>query len=161
MELRRSLPGELPEVGELTVTAYEEFTRGPSDGYVAQLRDAGRRFREAELWVAVDAGGLLGTVTCCPPGSPWREIAQHDHEGEFRMLAVHPRGRGRGVGTALVRLCEERARAHGATTLLLSSLPVMADAQRIYRARGFRRAPELDWDPVPDVHLVAFRKELT
>ena len=161
MELRRATPDDLEAVGELTVTAYAPFTRGPADGYVAELRNARRRFREAELWVAVQDGRLLGTVTCCPPGSPWREIARDDREGEFRMLAVHPEARGRGAGAALVALCEERARGHGATRMVLSSLPGMAAAHRIYAAAGYTRAPERDWDPAPGVHLVGFRKELT
>ncbi|WP_310527193.1 GNAT family N-acetyltransferase, partial [Nocardioides sp.] len=45
---------------------------------------------------------------------------------EFRMLAVHPDARGQGVGTALARLCEERARAQGATAMVLSSLREMS-----------------------------------
>ena len=55
-----------------------------------------------------DDGTLLGSVTSCPPGSPWRELSV-EGEGEFRMLAVAPAARGRGVGEALVRQCEERA----------------------------------------------------
>ena len=161
MELRRAAVDDLAGVGELTVAAYAEFTRGPADGYVTELRDAGRRFLEAELWVAVEDGRLLGTVTCCPPGSPWREVATNDAEGEFRMLAVHPSARGRGVGTALIALCEERARCQGATRVVLSSLPGMAQAHRLYAVAGYTRAPGLDWDPAPDVHLIAFSKELT
>ena len=64
---------------------------GPDDPYVARLRDTAARDRDAELWVAVRAttATLLGCVTFCPPGSPWRELARED-EGEFRMLAVAP-----------------------------------------------------------------------
>ena len=55
---------------------------------------------------------VLGCVTICPPGSPWREISRDD-EGEFRMLAVAPAVRGRGVGEALVRMCVDRFRSEG------------------------------------------------
>ncbi len=64
-------------VGEVTVAAYAEFTTGPQDAYIAHLRDAATRDREAELWVATpdDRDDLvLGTVTICPDGSPWREL---------------------------------------------------------------------------------------
>jgi len=159
MELRRATREELPEIGELTLAAYDEFVNGPEEGYRDQLADATSRFEDAELWVAVDGGDLLGTVTYCPPGSRWRELAG-DGEGEFRMLAVHPRGRGRGAGQALADLCERRARADGATRMVLSSLPTMASAHRIYGRLGYTRAPERDWSPDVDVHLVAFTKEL-
>src|SRR5688572_22589828 len=100
MELRLARPADLDAVAALTVAAYEEFVGGPEEGYRDQLAAAARRYEEAELWVAVDGDALLGTVTACPPGSPWRELAT-DGEGEFRMLAVHPDARGRGVGHAL------------------------------------------------------------
>lgn len=160
MELRRALPDELDDVGDLTVEAYAPFTLGPADPYVARLRDARSRDREAELWVAAEGDRLLGTVTYCPPGSPWRELAGDD-EGEFRMLAVAPDAQGRGVGAALVGLCDERASLHGASAMVLSSLRGMREAHRVYERLGYTRRPELDWEPVPGVHLIAYRKELT
>lgn len=158
--LRRATGDDLPAVGDLTVAAYQEFTLGPDDPYVARLADAGPRFREAELWVAVDGDRLLGTVTSCPPGSPWRELAG-DHEGEFRMLAVHPDARGRGVGQALAALCEDRAREHGATAMVLSSLAEMRSAHRVYARLGYSRLPARDWSPLPGVDLLAFGRELS
>ena len=160
MELRRARPEELPALGDLTVAAYADFTLGPANPYVERLRDTASRDVQGELWVAVEGDELLGCVTCCPPGSPWRELAG-EHEGEFRMLAVAPAARGRGVGAALAALCEERAREHGATAMVLSSLPEMTHAHRIYAGLGYRRDPARDWDPVPGVHLIAFTKELS
>jgi GNAT superfamily N-acetyltransferase len=159
MELRRARPEELPALGELTVAAYADFTLGPTDPYVERLRDTAARDAQGELWVAVEGEELLGCVTWCPPGSPWRELAA-GHEGEFRMLAVAPHARGRGAGAALAARCEERAREHGATAMVLSSLPQMTHAHRVYAALGYRRDPARDWDPVPGVHLIAFVKEL-
>ncbi|PUA80278.1 GNAT family N-acetyltransferase [Nocardioides currus] len=159
MELRLAEPDELDAVGDLTVAAYVQFTTGPNDSYVAKLRDAATRAAQAELWVAVEDGRLMGTVTSCPPGSAWHEIAT-DHEGEFRMLAVHPDARGRGVGTALATLCEDRAREHGASAMVLSTLREMTGAHRIYERLGYERVPERDWSPLPGVQLIAFAKQL-
>nr|WP_221634620.1 GNAT family N-acetyltransferase [Nocardioides luti] len=157
--MRRATTDDLEAAGEVTVAAYEPFTLGPTDPYVARLRDTATRDREAELWVAEEDGAVLGTVTVCPPGSPWRELAG-PHEGEFRMLSVAPTAQGSGVGEALARLAVDRAREQGATAVVLSSLEDMAGAHRLYGRLGFRRAPERDWAPVPGVSLIAFHLPL-
>ena len=160
MEIRRAASDEHAEIGELTVAAYAAFTKGAEDFYVQHLRDAAARDRDAELWVAVDDGVVVGTVTIAPEGSPWRELGKPG-EGEFRMLAVAPAARGRGVGEALVRHAVDRFRAEDLTRVVLCSLREMGAAHRIYQRLGFERAPELDWSPQPDVHLIAFTLELT
>jgi len=74
------------------------------------------------------------------------------------MLAVDPDARGTGAGTALAGLCEERARAHGAVGMAISSLAEMTDAHRIYSRLGYARDPGRDWSPLPGVELIAFSK---
>jgi len=157
--VRRAAPGDLDMAGEVTVAAYEEFTEGPDDHYIALLRDAARRDREAELWVAERDGSVVGTVTIALPGSPWREIGADD-EGEFRMLAVSPAARRQGVGEALMRVVMDRFRSLGFRGVVLSSLAQMTSAHRVYERHGFRRAPERDWSPVPGVDLIAYVTEL-
>ncbi|HEY3528088.1 MAG TPA: GNAT family N-acetyltransferase [Nocardioides sp.] len=161
MQIRRARPEDLAAAGDVTVAAYAEFSEGNTDGYVERLRDAARRDREAEVWVATpdDSEEILGTVTICPDGSVWREVSKPG-EGEFRMLAVAPEARGRGVGGALVDLVVDRFRQEGARAVVMSTLPVMTSAHRIYEAVGFVRAPELDWSPTETVHLIGYRLEL-
>jgi ribosomal protein S18 acetylase RimI-like enzyme len=157
--VRRARSEDLEAAGEVTVAAYEQFTLGPADPYVAKLRDAAARHREAELWVAELDGEVVGTVTIALEGSPWREISEPD-EGEFRMLAVAPSAQRRGVGDALMRLVMSRFRDLGAHAIVLSSLAEMTAAHRVYERLGFRRLPDRDWSPVPGVDLLAFRAEL-
>lgn len=159
VRLRRATPADHDAVGEVTVAAYEEFTEGPSDSYIAKLRDAATRDREAELWLAELDDEVVGTVTITPEGSPWREIGRPG-EGEFRMLAVAPEARGRGVGEALMGLVLDRFRDLGAEAIVLSSLADMKAAHRVYGRLGFVRLPERDWSPVPGVDLLAYRAEL-
>jgi ribosomal protein S18 acetylase RimI-like enzyme len=161
MQIRRALPEDLDAVGEVTVAAYAEFSDDDTDDYVHHLRDAATRDREAELWVATpdDSEEILGTVTITPAGSPWREVSR-EGEGEFRMLAVAPAARGAGVGASLVALVVDRFRREGASAVVMSTLPRMRAAHRIYERAGFAREPARDWSPVPGVDLVAYRLEL-
>ena len=161
MLVRRAREHEHAAIGEVTVAAYEEFTQAAEVGYVEHLRDAASRDREAELWVAADedTGKILGTVTLCPVGSPWREIGSDD-EAEFRMLAVAPTAQRRGVGSALMELVVRRAAEDGAAAIVLSSLAEMTAAHRVYERQGFARVPDRDWSPVAGVDLIAYRKEL-
>jgi ribosomal protein S18 acetylase RimI-like enzyme len=155
MMIRRARDTDLEVVGEITVAAYADFVSGPDDTYLAKLRDAAAREREAELWVATLGARVLGSVTLCPDGSPWREIARGD-EGEFRMLSVAPDAQRMGVGEALVRHCLDRSRETGRTGMVLSSLPEMTAAHRVYARFGFVRTPERDWSPQVGVDLWAF-----
>lgn len=165
MRIRRAEPRDHAAIGEVTVAAYAGLDEAAESGYVEKLRDAAARDREAELWVATvsDAGDtgdtVLGTVTVCHDGSPWREIGRGD-EGEFRMLAVAPQAQGQGVGSALVELCVNRFREVGAPRVVLSTVPSMHAAHRLYERHGFVRAPDRDWSPVPGVDLVAYLLDL-
>jgi ribosomal protein S18 acetylase RimI-like enzyme len=161
VRIRRATPADHAAVGEVTVAAYADHLTGPDDAYAARLRNAAARDLEAELWVATegDPEEVLGSVTVCPDGSPWREIALGD-EGEFRMLAVAPSAQGRGVGEALASFCLDRFREQGAPAVVLSSSVGMTAAHRLYERLGFTRLPERDWSPVPGVDLIAYRKDL-
>ncbi|NPC43007.1 GNAT family N-acetyltransferase [Nocardioides sp. zg-1230] len=157
MEVRRIRPQEHAAAGEVCVAAYDPLLTGAEDDYRDRLRDVATRDAQAEVWVAALDDRVVGVVTYCPPGSPWREIGRDD-EGEFRMLAVHPAAQGSGAGTALARLCEQRAREDDATGMALSSLATMAAAHRVYARLGYVRDPGRDWSPVPGVDLLAFHK---
>jgi GNAT superfamily N-acetyltransferase len=177
--LRPALTEEVEAVGALTVAGYdaEGYLTLP-DGtfdhdYGGFLADGAARARDAELVVAVsnpaaqgpaplpgDGADLLGTITWCPPGSPFRELATEDHQGEIRTLSVSPDARGRGVGSALVDWCLHEARRLGLTEIVLSSLPDMLPAHRLYGSRGFERRPDLDWSPYQGVDLWGFSLDL-
>jgi ribosomal protein S18 acetylase RimI-like enzyme len=165
--VRAARPEEYAEAGRVTAEGYhaDQLLSGHGEsadtGYEVRLRDAAQRARESELLVAVDdSGRVLGTVTWCPAGSPWRELAAGADQGEFRMLSVAAAGRRQGVGRALVDACLDRARAAGMTEVVISSLPEMTAAHALYRRLGFVQAPELNHTPVPGVNLWGFRLRL-
>jgi len=155
--VRLARPDELGQVGRLTLEAYlADGMVDPAGSYAAELTDAPWRARQAELLVAVDSDGtLLGTITVCTPGSPLSEVS-FPGELEFRMLAVDPEARGRGVGEALVTAVLRRAVGVGAQRVVLCSGERMHAAHRLYARLGFIRLPERDWYPVPELKLLAF-----
>lgn len=153
-------------LGALTVAAYTALPGNVAEpDYDAELADvAGRAaLPSTTVLAAVDpgaAGAPLGGVTYIADGSsPLAEFADRDAAG-FRMLAVVPEARGRGVGEALAAACIERARSDGRAAVVIHSSPWMEAAHRLYARLGFRRDPGLDWTPVPGIDLVGFRLPL-
>lgn len=143
--VRVAEPGDLDRVGELTVQAYlADALLEPAHEYVEELRDAARRAATATVLVAVENGRVVGTITLAPAGTPYAEIARPG-EMELRMLAVDPEARGRRVGERLMQAAVERGLGWGAHAVVLSTMPEMRSAQRIYDRMGLRRAPERDW----------------
>lgn len=169
--IRLARPEDVAAAGRVTRQAY--LAAGfvtDTDPYADLLSDAARRAAHAELWVCVEeghvagpaardrlgAGRVVGTVTFVRPGTPYAEVSAAD-EGEFRMLAVDPAAHGRGLGELLVRHCQQRAGELGLSALVLSTLPQMRAAHRIYERLGFTRTPERDWRPRPEMLLITYR----
>jgi ribosomal protein S18 acetylase RimI-like enzyme len=144
--------------GELCVTAYVAGGHlDPSDGYSDTLRDVAGRADTTQVLVAVREDVVVGSVTICPPESPWAEFARPG-EFEFRFLAVDPDKWRQGIGEALVAACEERARQTAASAILIGVIDRNEAGHRMYRRLGFQREPERDWIPVPGVQLLAYRR---
>ena len=148
---------ELEQVGRLTLEAYlADGVVQPGSAYARELADASQRAQDATLLVAADPQGrLLGTITVCTPGSPLGELSRPG-ELEFRMLAVAPGARCRGVAERLVRAVLAQASEIGAHRVVLCSTVDMCVAHRLYTRLGFLRLPERDWQPVPGITLLAF-----
>lgn len=160
VEVRLVRPEEYEEAGRVVVSAYQALPGAHmSGGYAAELADVARRATEAEVYVALGSS-VLGCVTLVPgPASPWAEKLEAGEAG-IRMMAVTPPAQGRGIGTALLAECLARAGELGCRAVLLHSTPWMGAAHRMYVKAGFERLPERDWLPVPDVPLLAFRRDL-
>jgi ribosomal protein S18 acetylase RimI-like enzyme len=159
LEIRPVRPEEFETLGDLTVAAYRAVSEEMphQDTYDRQLRDVGRRAATSCVMVAVGpSDALLGGVTYVSgPDDPYSEEL-HEGEAGMRMLAVDPASQGRGVGRALVEWCLDRARRDGRRQMVLHTAEFMPAAVRLYERIGFRRAPELDFSPVPGVDLIAY-----
>ncbi len=154
-------PDEVGQAAGLVVDSYVGGGYIAADSpYVASLSDGEARAREADLLVARNAWGeVVGTVTYVRHGTSWAEISRPG-EAEFRMLAVDPRATGRGVGRALVQECLDRARADGASAVVISTTAEMRAAHRLYDRLGFVRTPDRDWSPRAGVDLWTYRVDI-
>lgn len=160
VEIRDVREGEFAAVGALTVDVYVgEGHVNPESPYVAELADTATRAAAAEILVAIHDGEVVGSVTVARPGTPFADIAR-EGELEFRMLAVAKQARGLGVGSALVHRVIDIARAEGRNGVVLTTMPTMADARRLYDRYGFAHVPERDWRTMAGTPLTVMRLEL-
>ena len=156
---------EVEAAGRVTVAANAEFAPADPDGpfaaswarYLVEMADAaGRSADGGILLVAIEDGRVVGTVTLyLAPGSmQWRP-----DDAMFRLLAVDPAARGRGIGRALFQACLERARAAGKRRMALHTTEWMTTARAMYERAGFHREPEGDAQ-LPGVSIIAYAAEL-
>jgi GNAT superfamily N-acetyltransferase len=89
----------------------------------AELTVRAEAIRAGEVWVAEEEGALAGLLELVPRGA----------EAEVRLMFVAPDRVGHGIGAALWRHMEARARAHGAVRVLLDADP---NAEPFYARMG-------------------------
>jgi ribosomal protein S18 acetylase RimI-like enzyme len=76
---------------------------------------------------------------------------------EMKRLFVRPAARGLGAGRALVARVIDEARALGYAEMVLDTLPMMAEAQHLYQAFGFRDIPQYCENPIPGARYLGRR----
>jgi ribosomal protein S18 acetylase RimI-like enzyme len=163
MEVRAVRPNEYAAAGEITAEAYREYAE-PGDGwpeYLLELADVAGRVERTEVFVALEAGRVVGCVTL------ELDQALGDDDKELppglsciRMLGVDREARGHGVGRALVQRCIDRSRESGKATVTLRTTRPMKAAQHLYQTMGFERDPARDMVYESGFRLLAFRLEL-
>lgn len=115
--------------------------------------------KRGDVFVAVADGNVLGMAVLARPDCEFRQIATSE-EAELHLLSVKASSRGRGIGAALVRTCEERARTLGFGTLVLSTQPTMLAAQCLYQRMGYQRNQGRDWQKSHGKSYLVFEKKL-
>lgn len=88
----------------------------------------------ALLHVAYLDGAPVGTVVLSPESR-----SNQPHRADVQKLMVHRRGRGRGIGRALMAALEDSARAQGRIVLCLDTA-TGSPAERLYESLGWQRA---------------------
>jgi GNAT superfamily N-acetyltransferase len=89
---------------------------------------------------------IVGTIVFYPPlrstGSPWLERPDVAHFGQF---AVDPALQRRGIGSRLMDLVEEQARAVGAKEIALDTAEPAMHLIELYQRRGYRFIEYAQW----------------
>jgi ribosomal protein S18 acetylase RimI-like enzyme len=164
LRLRDARASELDEAGLLIRDAYQEYGASfPTevwDGYAREIMDVRSRVDDSELIVAEDRGRIVGCVTFYPRASQSDDSTWPSEWAGIRLLAVHPDARGQGIGRALMDECSRRCRQRSVPTLVLHTTEAMTVARGMYERMGFIRTPEFDFNPAPNVVVMAYRLDL-
>ncbi|MFI9766670.1 GNAT family N-acetyltransferase [Streptomyces sp. NPDC052415] len=141
----------LSRTGELAELLLDAVEGGASVGFLASLDRAAaeawwkdRAQGPFAVWVALDGGRIVGTVSLAFPDKP-----NSRHRAELVKLMVHRDARGRGLGRTLLTTAEQAAAAAGITLLHLDT-ETGSPAERLYRSAGWTRAgmiPDYAADP--------------
>lgn len=133
--LRRPRAGDLGRVvqlhGELYTRefGYDWTFEALVAGIVAQFaRDFDARRERA--WIAERGGEVVGSVFL---------VRKSPGVAKLRLLIVHPKARGIGLGGRLTRACLAFARRKGYRKIVLWTQSHLDAARAIYAAEGFRR----------------------
>jgi mycothiol synthase len=150
VNVRRPALADVEAVVEL-VAAYDSSLGAPPDASVDDLREEWADIDlERDAWLFELDGRLAGYG--CVFGQP-EKLSTDGY--------VHPALRGRGVGSAILRLSEERARELGAAQIRNATLHADTGGRALFEARGYefqraflRMSVDLDGEPpapsVPD-----------
>jgi ribosomal protein S18 acetylase RimI-like enzyme len=149
-EIREAAEEDGESIADLWTEAYVTLgVGGRTEPYAtADFRASARRGKvfvvdRGDRMAGAGGGRIAGVVVLLAPGAPGRVAAEGD-EAELSRLAVASAARGMGIGRALTRFCEERARAAGWSAITLWSRPRQVEAHRLYESLGYRRVPERD-----------------
>lgn len=164
MIVRDVLEQDLPYVRELRINAYKEHANKiPEMHWKVLYQQISKHIEihsKIEQIVAEIDGEIVGSVVLFDPKMiAYKGLVEDKYEyPELRMLAVSKSARGKGVASALISECIQRAKKNGFKAMGLHTGDFMEDAIKLYEFLGFERLPQLDFEPADDgIIAKAFR----
>jgi len=143
MKIRPFLQTDAPDVDALALRAFDQFAGHYRPWGEFRARIAHMSAMPMEIWLAEEAGRLLGAVGLVPPGQGTDARFSPDW-AVIRMLVVDPAHRGIGLGRGLTECCIDRARNLGAKAIGLHTSPIMEVALGLYLRMGFKKMQDID-----------------
>jgi len=154
-EFREANTAEFESLGALMVKVYSQLEDFPSEkeqpSYYQRLRDVGAftSCPKAKLFVAVSEKGIVdggvvyfGDMKYYGAGG---EATVNQDAAAFRLLAVNPKIRGKGLGRQLIECCIDQAKKDGHKSMVIHSTKTMMVAWKMYERMGFERFTEIDF----------------
>lgn len=154
-KVRNAKPFEFEGIGKLMVKVYSQLEGFPKESeqpeYYKMLADIGTLTNkpQTELLVAVSpdnkiAGGVVYFSDMKYYGSGGTATGEQNASG-FRLLAVDPLTRGKGIGRLLTEECIGKAKKLGHDQVVIHSTRAMQVAWKMYENLGFVRSRDLDF----------------
>ncbi|MCL6599127.1 MAG: GNAT family N-acetyltransferase [Alicyclobacillus macrosporangiidus] len=155
LKIRDAFVHELDFIRQQRVAAYEEYSLNIPQGHWELLKQSISSDADVDtgvqLIIAELDGEIVGSVVLCPENTDaYKGLVDMSEFPEIRMLAVTPKARKKGVATALIKECIRRAKQTGAQYIGLHTADFMKSAVRLYERMGFKRVPQLDFEPAND-----------
>jgi GNAT superfamily N-acetyltransferase len=153
--IRNAVPSEFEEIGKLMVQVYSQLPGFPTEleqpNYYKMLANIGELTNkpETELLVAISSeekimGGVVYFSDMQYYGSGGIATKEQNASG-FRLLAVDPLTRGKGIGKLLINECILKGKDKKHNQVIIHSTMAMQIAWKMYENLGFKRSEDLDF----------------
>jgi len=107
---------------------FEALVAEIAAGFVREFKPKFER-----CWIAQMDGEAVGSIFL---------VRKSPAVAKLRLLVIHPKARGQGLGRRLTRACIAFARRAGYKKIVLWTQSHLAAARAIYQAEGFRKVAE-------------------
>ena len=153
--VREAVPDEFLEIGKLMVSVYSQLegfpTKEEQPDYYKMLANIGSLTKnpKTKLLIAASSNGKIGGGVVYFSdmkyyGSGGTATKEKNAAG-FRLLAVDPATRGKGIGKLLTEACIQRARDEKQKQIIIHTTKAMQVAWKMYEKMGFKRSKDLDF----------------
>jgi GNAT superfamily N-acetyltransferase len=153
--IREATSNEFKEIGKLMVNVYSQLDGFPSKteqpNYYKMLLNIGNLTQKpkVKLLVAISSKGKIGGGVVYfgnmkHYGSGGTATQEKKASG-FRLLAVNPTEREKGLGKMLTEACIQLAKNEKQGQVIIHSTKAMQVAWKMYEHMGFKRSKDLDF----------------